>query len=230
MDMMSFSFWDKEENDLKDWALNYVKAYRDEIEYSETDRISPFLVVNREPDFWWELPEALREVAENTGIESCTAAGPYCVDTDWLPENWGHECYVYQNYEEGEVDSGVEYAEGESINYVALRLKEFLGHLESGTSPKARSGVNDLSPRQFAGLINYLSQNVDESLDITKNNFESGPFILSPTFDYVIEDIMGDEGIEDSEKIAERMVESIDDFVDGLANATGDDILCFFFQ
>lgn len=229
MDMMSFSFWDKEENDVKDWALNYVRAYKDEIE-SETDRVQPFLVINREPDFWWEIPDALREVSENTGIDSCTVAGPYCVDSDWLPENWGHECYVYQNYDEGEVDSGVEYAEGDMINYVALRLNEFLGHLESGTSPKARSGVNNLSPRQFAGLISYLSQNVDESLDITKNNFESGPFILSPTFDHLIDDIMLEEKIEDSEKIAEKLVEEIDDFVDGLANATGDDVLCFFFQ
>jgi hypothetical protein len=229
MQMMSFKFRDKDENDLKEWALNYVKAYRDEIEYSETERVSPFLVIKREPDFWWELPDALREVAENTGIENCTVAGPYCVDTDWLPESWGHECYVYQNYEAGEVNSGVEFAEGEFIETVALRLNEFLGHVKSDSSPNARSAVNDLSPLQFAQLITYLTHKVGESLDITKNNFERCPFILSPAFDNIMENIMDDEGIEDSEKIAERMVESIDDFIFGLENYGGDDIFCFLF-
>ena len=234
MNMMSFSFWEKEENDLKDWAFNYVAAYRDEIKGPEGkfegERVLPFLVINREPDFWWEIPGALGEVAENTEIESCTVAGPYCVDTDWLPENWGHECYVYQNYDCGEVDSGVEYAEGESINYVALRMGEFLENLKSGNSPVHRVAVGDLSPRQFAGLITYLAKSVDESLDITKNDFECGPFILCPTFDWIIDEIVDEEGVEDTNEIAERLVEKLDDFIDGLANATGDDVYCFFFQ
>ena len=228
--MKAFSFWDQDENSLKDWAISYVKAYREEIEVPEPGNAFPFLVINREPDFWWELANALREVTENKEIESCTVAGPYCVDTEWLPENWGHECYVYQNYCEGELDSGVEYAEGESISYVACRLPEFLGQLASDTPHKASSGVNNLSPRQFAGLITYLSQNLDESLDITKNNFECGPFIFRPVLDSVIDEIVDEDGIEETDQVAEHMTEKLESFIDGLANATGDDILCFFFQ
>ena len=95
MNMMSFIYKDKDENDLRDWALNYVKCYTGEIEYSETERFDPFLVINREPDFWFELPEALSLIAENWNIDGCSVGGPYYVDTEWLPENFGHECYVY---------------------------------------------------------------------------------------------------------------------------------------
>tara|TARA_A100001015_G_scaffold242598_1_gene277201 strand:+ start:130 stop:819 length:690 start_codon:yes stop_codon:yes gene_type:complete len=227
MNMMSFIYKDKDENDLRDWALNYVKWYTSEIEDSETERVDPFLVINREPDFWFELPEALRLIAENWNIDGCRVGGPYLVDTEWLPENFGHECYVYQNYDRGEVDSGVEYAEGEFKNQTSVRLNEFFGHLKSDTIPEHRLAVGNLSPRQFAGLISYLSQK-DESLDITKNNFERGPFILSPSFEHLIEELM-DNGTEDSEKIAEEIVESVDDFITELEIATGDDIFCFFF-
>ena len=231
MNMKGFSFFDKEENSLKDWALSYVKATKGEIgSQMEGDRDYPFLVINREPDFWWELPEGLREVSENTGITNCTVAGPYCLDTDWLPENWGHECYVYQNYDEGEVDSGVQYSEGEDIKYVALRMNEYLGHLESGTAPKYKSGVNGLSPRQFAELIAYLSKEVDESLDITKNDLECCNFILSPDLETMLDELVYDEGIEEIDQLAEKLVEKLGDFVDGLANAIDEDILCFFFE
>ena len=46
MDMKGFSFFDKEENSLKDWALSYVKATKGEIECPEGDRDYPFLVIN----------------------------------------------------------------------------------------------------------------------------------------------------------------------------------------
>ena len=225
----AFTYWEREEDSLKNWASSWVKAWKGETEFSEPDNAYPFLVINREPDFWWELADAIREVTENNEIEACTAAGPYCVDTEWLPENWGHECYVYQNYSEGELDSGVEYAEGESINYVAVRLSEFLGQLRSDTGHKSSAGVNDLSPRQFAELITYLSQNIDESLDITKNDFECGPFILRPVLDWIADEIVDENGIDQTNEIAERTAEKLDSFVDELANATGDDVFCFYF-
>ena len=227
--MKAFTYWEQEEDSLKNWALSYVKAYRGEIKFSEPNNAYPFLVVNREPDFWWELADALREVTENNEIEACTAAGPYCADTEWLPENWGHECYVYQNYNEGELESGVEYEEGESLNHVAVRLSEFLGQLRSDTPHKSSAGVNNLSPRQFAELITYLSQNIDESLDITKNDFECGPFILRPVLDWVLDAIIDEGGIDETSGVAEQLVEKLDGFIDGLANATGDDVYCFYF-
>ena len=45
--MKGFSFFDKEENSLKDWALSYVKATKGEIgSQMEGDRDYPFLVIN----------------------------------------------------------------------------------------------------------------------------------------------------------------------------------------
>ena len=230
--LKGFIGWDKDEDSLKDWALNYVKAYRDEIEPSNGARIYPFLVINRDPDFWSELPNAFAEMADTENpnhIARCTVAGPYCVDTEWLPESWGHECYVYQNYDEGEADSGVEFEEGDSINYVALRLTDFLAHLASGTSPKQSTGVNGLSPRQFAELITYLSENVDESLDVTKNDFESGPFIFSPDLDWLIEQIIDEKGIEKTDQIAEELVHEIDGYSADLCNATWEEPFFFHF-
>ena len=123
---------------------------------------------------------------------------------------------MYQNYDEGEADSGVEFEEGDSINYVALRLTEFLAHLASGTSPKQSTGVNGLSPRQFAELITYLSEKFKDhslnvtNIDVTKNDFEAGPFIFSPDLDWVIDEIIDEKGIEETDQIAEELVETID--------------------
>ena len=79
-------------------------------------------------------------------------------------------------------------------------------------------------------LIAYLSKEVDESLDITKNDFECGPFILSPDFETMLDELVYDEGIEEIDQLAEKLVEKLGDFVDGLANAIDEDILCFFFE
>ena len=105
-----------------------------------------------------------------------------------------------------------------------------MAHLASGTSPKQSTGVNGLSPRQFAELITYLSENVDESLDVTKNDFESGPFIFSPDLDWVIDEIIDEKGIEETDQIAEELVETIDSFGEDLCATTGEDVFYFHFQ
>jgi len=93
------------------------------------------------------------------------------------------------------------------------------------------SGVADLSPRQFSGLISFL-ENIDAAYNVVNNNFERGPFIIKPDFDHLIEDCY-EEDLMDHNKIAEKLVENLVDFIEsenGLANEAGSDVYGFFFQ
>tara|TARA_B100000963_G_C22534698_1_gene629205 strand:- start:88 stop:867 length:780 start_codon:yes stop_codon:yes gene_type:complete len=259
MKMIGFSFLNQAEDNLKDYALSYVKSYRDGIERdaafegsrfvdqkkqgleiddpglpirSDTDRTVPFAVLNMTPYFWWKLRGVLERLDVNVGLSFCSVAGPYFEGTHELPENLGNECYVYQNYEEWEPTTGVENAEGEEVNFYTIQINEFLGHLESGTSPKCTIGVNGLSPRQFAELIAYLSKEVGEHTDITKNDFESAPFILSPFFDGFIEELIQED--METDQIAEELAKYINRTFGCLANAisgsTDGDVYCFYFE
>ena len=264
MKMIGFSFLNQAENNLKDYALSYVKAYKDRIAHNEdsmfenqkrqgleiddpglpvrsdTDRAVPFAVVNKPLFFWLRLRDLLKQLDVNVGLSHCSVAGPYFASTEWLPENRGNDCYVYQNYEEWEPTTGVENAEGEEVNFYTLQINEFLGHLESGRSPKCTVGVNGLSPRQFAELIAYLSKEVGEHTDITKNDFDFRPFILSPNFDRYIHDLIH-VGIEEEDQIAEELAEYINMTLDIVTNyfsssifseiSEGDgDVYCFYFE
>ena len=46
----------------------------------------------------------------------------------------------------------------------------------------------------------------------------------------MLDELVYDEGIEEIDQLAEKLVEKLGDFVDGLANAIDEDILCFFFE
>ena len=104
MKMIGFSFLNQAEDNLKDYALSYVKSYRDGIERdaafegsrfvdqkkqgleiddpglpirSDTDRTVPFAVLNMRPYFWWKLRGVLERLDVNVGLSFCSVAGPY---------------------------------------------------------------------------------------------------------------------------------------------------------
>ena len=82
----------------------------------------------------------------------------------------------------------------------------------------------------FQNFLFLESTAINFTTPITKNDFECGPFILSPDFETMLDELVYDEGIEEINQLAEKLVEKLGDFVDGLANAIDEDILCFFFE
>jgi len=47
--------------------------------------------------------------------------------------------------------------------------------------------------------------------------------------DWVVDEIAEENGIDQTSEVAEQTAEKLDSFVDELANATGEDIFCFYF-
>ena len=171
--MEGFEWHNRDDNQLKEMALNYVQIWKGNWDESDEETREPFFVINEVPEFWHKIPDVLFEVSEATDISSCMVAGPYDQATRWLPDNWGRECYVYMNYDEGDVSSGIKFCEGDYIHRNAVQLSELAAHLQAGTSPNNRLAINYLSPTQYFMVLQYCIQLYGDSVDQLAKLLES---------------------------------------------------------
>ena len=231
MKMEGFEWHKRDDNQLKEMALNYVQIWKGNWDESDEETREPFFVINEVPEFWHKISDVLFEVSEATDISSCMVAGPYDQATRWLPDNWGRECYVYMNYDGGDVSSGIEFAEGDRIDLNAVQLSELAAHLQAGTSPNKynRLAINYLSPTQYFMVLQYCIQLYGDSVDITKNDFTLAPFIFRPGFDFFIEDLE-DDGTEDIDQLAKLLESKLHSYIDSVYSATDANIVCGYFK
>jgi len=226
MNMDGFEWHEKNEQNLKEMAQNYVHIWKGNWEKSDSGTYEPFLVINQSPKFWWDIPGILHEVSQTSNLISCGVAGPYDLDTGWLPDSWGgDETYVYQQYIEGEVSEGVEFSEDLLQKKYAIEVSDLAAHLQTDTSPQNRLPINGLSPVQYFMVMSHCAKLYGESVDITKNNFNVAPFIFRFWFDLFFED-----NEADVDEMVNLLETELQNYIQALSNTTNEKILCIYFK